>query len=79
MPRFYFHFEDGNCRRRDADGMILPDAEAAWYQAVRSARDLFGEDLLRGDVHPGLRVEIEDEEGRPVLDLPIEEVARSAL
>ncbi len=79
MPRFYFHFGDENCRRRDAEGMILPDAEAAWYQAVRSARDLFAEDLLRGQLQPGLRVEIEDEEGRPVLDLPIDEVARIAV
>ncbi len=79
MPRFYFHFEDGHFRRRDAEGMILPDAEAAWYHAVRSARELFGEDLLRGDVQPGLRVEIEDEEGRPVLALTADEVARIAV
>lgn len=79
MPRYFFHFQDGNCRIPDAEGIVLPDAEAAWFQAVRSARELFGEDVLDGQLRSGLRVEIEDEEGIPILDLPLEEVARVAV
>ena len=79
MPRFYFHFQNGSGRTEDAEGIILPDEEAAWFQAVRSARDLYGEDLLNSEICPKLRVEIEDEEGRPVLDLPLEQVVRIAV
>ena len=75
MPRFYFHFQHGDCRTSDAEGMILPDAEAAWFQAVRSARELFGEALLEGEARPGVRVEIEDDEGIPILDLPLDQMA----
>ena len=76
MPRFYFHFQNDSGRTEDAEGIILPDEEAAWFQAVRSARDLYGEDALGGTVEPDLRVEIQDEEGRCVLDVPIQEVMR---
>ena len=76
MPRFYFHFQNGNGRTEDAEGIILPDEEAAWFQAVRSARDLYGEEILESAVEPDLRVEIQDEEGRCVLDVPLQEVTR---
>ena len=76
MPRFFFHFQDGGRDLRDAEGMVLPDAEAAWFQAVRSARDLFGEDLNRDGSASGIRVEIEDEEGFPILEMPLDEVGR---
>ena len=78
MPRFYFHFRQGDCRTSDSEGMILPDSEAAWFQAVRSARELFGEALLEGEAGPGVRVEIEDEEGTPILDLALDQVAHVA-
>ena len=40
MPHFFFHLHDGKARTADTRGISLPDAEAAWYQAYRSARDL---------------------------------------
>ena len=55
--------------------MILPDAEAAWYQAVRTARDLITQRIDSGALQPGQRFEIEDDEGRPVWAVPFEEVA----
>ena len=79
MPRYYFHFDDGNCRRSDAEGMILPDAEAAWYHGVRSARDVIEVQFATGSVAPGQRFEIVDEQGQPVWALPLEEVAGLAL
>ena len=78
MPRFYFHYQNGSGRVEDAEGIILPDEEAAWFQAVRSARLLFGEDLSQGEVGADLRIEIADEEGRSVLDMPLEQVVRIA-
>ena len=74
MPRFYFHVHDGAHHLKDEEGVSLPDAEAAWYQAVRSARE-----LIRLELKPGggsaRYVEIEDELGKPVTRLPFEEVA----
>ncbi len=79
MPRFYFHFDDGSSRTPDPEGMVLPDAEAAWYQAVRNARDLIQAQFGKGTLSPSHRLEIEDEEGQPVWALPIEEVAALAV
>jgi len=75
MPRYYFHFQDLTGRKPDPVGVVLPDAEAAWYQGVRSARDIIGEDLRHGGFIPGRRVDIEDEQGQPVWALPFDEVA----
>ncbi len=79
MPRFYFHFEDGSSRKLDPEGMILPDAEAAWYQGVRNAREVIQTQFGSGALAPGQRVEIEDEEGQPVWALPFEEVVGLAV
>ena len=79
MPRFYFHFDDGNSRRPDAEGMILPDAEAAWYQGVRNAMDIIHAQFGNGDLAPGQRFEIEDEEGQPIWAVPFEEVVGLAI
>jgi hypothetical protein len=78
MPRYYFHLQDAGGRRTDPDGVVLPDAEAAWYQAVRSARDIICEDMRHGGFAPGRRVDIEDEHGHPVWAVPFDEVASLA-
>ena len=83
MPHFFFHLHDGKSRLEDRSGVSLPDAEAAWYQAYRSARD-----LLAGDDGPcagrggsierrrwlGHSLEVEDEKGGHVWTVPIAEV-----
>ena len=75
MPRFYFHFENEGVRVRDEIGLALPDAEAAWYQAVRSARDLITAERTIGCTFGRQSVEIEDDKGMPVDRLPLREVA----
>lgn len=79
MPRFYFHFDDGSCRKPDAEGTILPDAEAAWYQGVRHAMDVIQAQFGSGTLAPGQRFEVEDEEGQPVWAVAFEEVAGLAV
>ena len=78
MPRFYFHLETGEAKLKDEEGVALPDAEAAWYQAVRSARDLIRADLCLGSSWQGRRMEIEDEQGSSVDHLLFEDVASFA-
>lgn len=79
MPRFYFHYQDGVQHRADPEGMVLPDAEAAWYQAVRSAREIINRDMLSGSLRPGQCLEIADETGLRINAVPFDEVVGVAL
>jgi hypothetical protein len=76
MPRYFFHFENHGVRVRDEVGLALPDAEAAWYQAVRSARDLICVEEKLGCGWEQQAVEIEDEAGIRVERVPLMEIAR---
>jgi hypothetical protein len=76
MPRYYFHLTSRGDRLRDEEGLPLPDGEAAWYQAVRSARELLRADLHLGCSWEDQAVEIEDERGRQVDRLPLADIVR---
>jgi hypothetical protein len=78
MPRFYFHFESRGVRVRDEVGTALPDAEAAWYQAVRNARDLIRAEASIGCSWEQQAVEIVDDEGARVDRVPLQEIASFA-
>ncbi len=78
MPRFFFHFENRGTRLKDEIGVSLPDEEAAWYQAVRNARELIHAERLIGCAWDSQWVQIEDEKGVPVDKIPLEEIARYA-
>lgn len=79
MPRYYFHVDGPQDRLKDEEGLILPDAEAAWYQAVRSAREIIRADVQLGFAFEQQAIEIADESGRRVDQLPLREVARYAM
>ena len=79
MPRYYFHLRDRADRLTDEEGIALPDAEAAWYQAVRNARELVKADLHLGCPYEHKLVEIVDEEGDPVDTLPLQDIATYSL
>ncbi|MBV8688380.1 MAG: hypothetical protein JOZ90_07415 [Alphaproteobacteria bacterium] len=79
MPRYYFHLHGRQNRLEDDEGVVLPDSEAAWYQAIRSGRE-----VIRGELQLGLRfeeqvIEIVDEGGAPVEHIPLAEIASYAL
>jgi hypothetical protein len=78
MPRYYFHFESHGVRVRDEVGLALPDVEAAWYQAVRSARDLIRAEQSIGCSWEEQVVDVEDEAGIRVERVPLLEIARFA-
>jgi hypothetical protein len=79
MPRYYFHLRDRADQLRDEEGMALPDAEAAWYQAVRAARELVKADIHLGCSYEHKLVEIVDEEGLRVDTLPLQAIADYSL
>ncbi|HYJ30062.1 MAG TPA: hypothetical protein VEW25_06950 [Allosphingosinicella sp.] len=78
MPHFFFHFQHGQARLQDRLGVDLPDAEAAWYQGYRNARDILTaseRDRRQWGEH---RLEVEDEFGARVWTLPLMEFAELA-
>lgn len=79
MPRYYFHLSSPGERLTDEQGMVLPDTEAAWYQAVRHARELIRGELHLGTSWDGQAIEIADDEGAPLDRLPLADIARYAL
>ena len=79
MPHYYFHLSRNGAALRDEAGVRLPDPEAAWYQAVRSARELIRAELVMGGRWDDQAIEIVDERGAPVDHLPLAEVAGYAL
>jgi hypothetical protein len=70
MPRFFFHVYD-NIVALDDEGLELESAALARNAAVRAARQLAAEEIVSdGVLHLRHRIEVEDEEGRPVLTVP---------
>ena len=79
MPHFFFHVDRQGGRLADEEGMKLPDAEAAWYQAVRSARELIRAELTLGGRWEDQAIEIADERGLRVDRVPLNEIANYAM
>jgi hypothetical protein len=69
VPRFFFNvFDDG--ATIDEVGVELPDVAAAREAAVEEARAVISEEVRRGRIDLSHRIEVEDEQRRPVLLLP---------
>lgn len=68
MPRYFFHVFD-DAVSRDDEGIDLADAEAARQAAVAGIRDMICEDVRQGRLCLRHRVEIQDEQGGPVMVL----------
>jgi hypothetical protein len=79
MPHFFFHIQQGQARVEDRRGLALPDAEAAWYQAYRSARELLAADGRDRRQWGGHSLEVVDERGGHVWTVPLTEIAELAL
>ena len=70
MSRYFFHVYSDTVAL-DEDGEDLASVTIAREAAVRSAREFAAEEITtRGEVHLHHRIEVEDEEGRPVFTLP---------
>lgn len=73
MPHFYFHLHDGRSRLEDRSGACLPDAEAAWFQAYRNARDLLAVGGRERRQWGGHSLVVEDERGAHIWSVPLVE------
>jgi hypothetical protein len=77
MPRFYFHFTNGEDVELDPDGLEFPSLEAAYLDAFRAAREMWTEMLQRQEDPRELAFAIHDGAGRLLLTLPFSEVLQS--
>jgi hypothetical protein len=71
MPIYYFSLRGERFELPDLAGKRLPDDAAARAEAERLAAELVETALVAGAVPPDAVVEVDDEEMRPVLALPL--------
>ena len=69
MPRYLFHVRGGPIEADDAEGLDLPNEEAARQKAAEFARDLLAAAVLEGRLALTERIVICDAEGREVAAL----------
>ena len=75
MPRFFFHVRfDGHSQSRDELGLDFPDVETARAEAVRAAKDLRDEFVVRGQNLRHYAIEVESVSGELVFRLPFSEL-----
>jgi len=72
MPKFYFHLYD-DIATTDYEGRYFPDLEAARANALREARHLIGQAILQGRIILHHRIDVADEQGAVVLQMPFSE------
>ncbi len=66
MPRYFFHEVDSVVTRDDI-GIELADVESARRAALAGIRALICEDVKLGRLNLEYRLEVEDEQGAPIL------------
>lgn len=71
MPTYYFNLRGETFELPDLAGKTLADDAAARAEAVRLAAELVETALVAGTVPPDAVVEVDDEQMRPVLALPL--------
>ena len=73
MARYFFHLRDGSDQLLDPDGLELPNQKAVEAETLRAARDTLSNELRLGRLDLRYRIDVEDETGRLVHRLPLEE------
>jgi hypothetical protein len=71
MPTYYFNLRGEDFELADLAGKTLSDDAAARAEAERLAAELVETALVAGTLPPGATVEVDDEDMRPVLALPL--------
>jgi hypothetical protein len=71
MPTYYFNLRGENFDLPDLAGKTLSDDSAAREEAERLAAELVESALISGTIPPDAVVEVDDEQLRPLLALPL--------
>jgi hypothetical protein len=76
MPTYYFNLRGEDFELPDLTGKSLGDDCAARAEAERLAAELVETALAAGSLPPDATVEVDDEDMRPVLALPLNATER---
>ncbi|HEX8400111.1 MAG TPA: hypothetical protein VF628_00240 [Allosphingosinicella sp.] len=68
--RYFFHLRESGTYVADEEGLDLPSLKAARLAATASARCVIAGDAMAGKVPLRAMIEVDDETGARVLDLP---------
>ena len=74
MAVYYFNIHCEGFQLTDIVGEICPNADDARAEAMRTARALINDELLKGNSPQGW-IEVEDEDHRPVMIVPLKDAA----
>lgn len=74
QARFYFHLRERWNYLLDHDGVDLGDLDEVMREAIRCARSILAAERMVGKRSVGSVVEVEDEAGRSVFQLPLSRV-----
>ncbi|HZF96376.1 MAG TPA: Crp/Fnr family transcriptional regulator [Allosphingosinicella sp.] len=70
MPRYFFNIRNGNGLTEDEEGRDFPDVRAARAEALKGVRSIVAEEVKEGRLDLAGRVEITDESGASIEDIP---------
>ena len=73
MPIFYFNVDGGSYHWTDIVGRRCHDVAAVRREARRIAGEMITSSLLEGKLPDDAIIEVEDENLRPVLELPLKD------
>jgi hypothetical protein len=73
MPRYFFHLYECGTTIADDEGRELSDTAAIHEAAFREARSIMAGEVQKGELCLSCRIEVLDENGRPMFVLPFRE------
>lgn len=73
VPRFRFHVCDGAGFCEDSQGVELVDSEAAYEEALRTARKLMVDEVIERRLSFASFIEVEDEAGAHLFTVTFDE------
>jgi hypothetical protein len=73
MPRYFFNLHECGTLVRDDEGREVRDDAQLRQLAVREARQLMAAEITEGKLCLSCRIDVLDEDGRPVIVVPFRE------
>ena len=71
--RYYFHLRESEAYVLDEEGLELPGIDAVLREAIVGARSVMAGEVMQGKLPLRSSIEVDDENGQRVLDLPFGE------
>ena len=77
MARYFFNLHNGIGFVRDDEGRELPGLEAARFEAIRGARALIADEVLKGRLDLAGRLDVLGEDGEILLTILFSEAVEA--